>query len=118
MKNNNDLDNHLKPEIQAHRSSDVNLRTPEASENCGEIVPKLNPTKAFPLAMASVGECLKIVKLKGSEGIVKRLIGMGFVAGCEVQIISSNGGSVIVALADNRIGLGVGMAEKIMCTST
>jgi ferrous iron transport protein A len=72
--------------------------------------------KSFPLAMASVGECLRIAKLRGSEGTVRRFISMGFVPGCEVQIISVTGGSVIVAIGDNRIGLGVGMAQKIMCT--
>ena len=67
--------------------------------------------------MASIGDKLRIVKLKGSEGTVRRLIGMGFVSGIEIQIISNSGGSVIVAMGDNRIGLGAGMAQKIMCTN-
>ncbi|GJD15171.1 FeoA [Rivularia sp. IAM M-261] len=73
--------------------------------------------KCFPLAMASVGECLRIARLKGSEGTVRRFISMGFVPGCQVQIISVTGGSVIVGIGDNRIGLGAGMAQKIMCTN-
>lgn len=74
--------------------------------------------KSFPLAMASIGEKLRIVKLKGSEGTVRRLIGMGLVPGIEVQIISNSGGSVIVAIGDNRIGLGAGMAQKILCMNS
>jgi len=82
-----------------------------------EVQPDSAQSKSFPLAMASIGDKLRIVKLKGSEGTVRRLIGMGFVSGIEVQIISNSGGSVIVAMGDNRIGLGAGMAQKIMCTN-
>ena len=77
----------------------------------------LNAGKSFPLAMASVGERLRIVKLKGTEGTVRRLIGMGLVAGTELQIINIADGSIIVALGECRIGLGVGLAQKIMCTN-
>jgi len=92
--------------------------TPEVSQtedSSTEVQPDSAQSKSFPLAMASIGEKLRIVKLKGSEGTVRRLIGMGFVSGIEVQIISNSGGSVIVAMGENRIGLGAGMAQKIMC---
>lgn len=95
--------------------------TPEVSgsEECRqETQPGVPEAKSFPLAMASVGEKLRIVKLKGSEGTVRRLIGMGLVPAIEVQIISNSGGSVIVAIGDNRIGLGAGMAQKIMCRNS
>ncbi|MCC3404040.1 MAG: ferrous iron transport protein A [Microcoleus sp. PH2017_10_PVI_O_A] len=98
--------------------------TPEASKTEDssteaqiEAQPDSAKSKSFPLAMASMGEKLRIVKLKGSDGTVRRLIGMGFVPGIEIQIISNSDGSVIVAMGDNRIGLGAGMAQKIMCTN-
>lgn len=94
--------------------------TPEASETEDSSTanqPAVGEGKSFPLAMASIGEKLQIVKLKGSEGTVRRLIGMGLVPSIEVQIISNSGGSVIVAMGDNRIGLGAGMAQKILCTN-
>ncbi len=89
--------------------------TPEAEENTIESGSFVDTGKSFPLAMASVGERLAIAKLKGTEGTVHRLIGMGLVPGTELQVISIANGSVIVALDDNRIGLGAGMAQKIMC---
>ncbi|MEG4273172.1 MULTISPECIES: FeoA family protein [unclassified Microcoleus] len=91
--------------------------TPEVSgseSGSTETQPAVAGGKSFPLAMASIGEKLRIVKLKGSEGTVRRLIAMGLVPGIEVQIISNSGGSVIVAIGDNRIGLGAGMAQKIL----
>ncbi len=42
---------------------------------------------------------------------------MGLVPGTEVQVMSIANGSVIVGLGDNRIGLGAGMAHKIICTN-
>ncbi|MFM9266744.1 FeoA family protein [Tychonema sp. BBK16] len=93
--------------------------TPEVSETEDSTAnqPAVGEGKSFPLAMASIGEKLRIVKLKGSEGTVRRLIGMGLVPSIEVQIISNSGGSVIVAIGDNRIGLGAGMAQKILCAN-
>ncbi len=92
-------------------------QTPKAEENTLERGYLLETAKSFPLPMASVGERLAIAKLKGTEGTVHRLIGMGLVPGTELQIISIGNGSVIVGLGDNRIGLGAGMAQKIMCTN-
>ncbi|MEG4013338.1 MULTISPECIES: FeoA family protein [unclassified Microcoleus] len=91
--------------------------TENSTEAQIEVQPDSAKSKSFPLAMASVGEKLRIVTLRGSEGYVRRLIGMGFVSGTELQIISHSGGSVIVAIGENRIGLGAGMAQKIMCTN-
>jgi ferrous iron transport protein A len=91
--------------------------TPEAEESTLKSGSVLKTSKSFPLAMASVGECLAIAKLKGTEGTVRRLIGMGLVPGTKLQVISIANGSVIIALDDNRIGLGAGMAQKIMCTN-
>lgn len=102
-------------------------QTPDAEENSVEIPLLSDTSQSFPLAMANVGERLWIVKLRGSEDMVRRLIGMGLVPGCEVEIISTTDGSVLVALCDTplgvcpsgnrRIGLGVGVAQKIMCTN-
>ncbi len=91
--------------------------TPEPEQKSVEVESKPETVKSFPLAMASVGERLSVVKLKGGEGTVHRLIGMGFAPGNRLQIISTTNGSVIVALGDNRIGLGMGMAQKILCRS-
>ncbi|NJR65954.1 MAG: ferrous iron transport protein A [Leptolyngbyaceae cyanobacterium CRU_2_3] len=71
--------------------------------------------KAFPLAMGKVGERLAISQLNGSEGTVRRLIGLGLLPGIELQIVSHQNSGLVVAIADNRIGLGVGMAQKILC---
>lgn len=119
MKNNSELDNERnepKPKWSGFDFLEDKSVSLEANESGTEIQLPPNAAKSFPMAMASVGERLLIVKLKGSEGTVRRLIGMGLVPGCQVQIISTTNGSVIVGIGDNRVGLGAGMAQKIMCT--
>lgn len=77
-----------------------------------------NAESAFPLATATVGDRLWIFGHQGKGGMSK-LLGMGLVPGTAVEIVSSTGtGSVIVAFGDNRIGLGAGMAEKVLVTKT
>ncbi|QMS86510.1 ferrous iron transport protein A (plasmid) [Nostoc edaphicum CCNP1411] len=113
----NNYNQHQKPKGWGFTFFGETPQTPELEEktlNNGSFV---NTGKSFPLAIASVGERLAIAKLKGTEGTVRRLIGMGLVPGSELQVISIANGSVIIALGDNRIGLGVGMAQKILCTN-
>ncbi|HTL89498.1 MAG TPA: FeoA family protein [Leptolyngbya sp.] len=74
--------------------------------------------KGFPLAIASIGERLTITQLKGSETNKQRLIGMGLLPSVEIQIISNQSGAIVLAIADCRIGLSSGMAQKIIVTPT
>lgn len=69
---------------------------------------------SFPLNRAKVGDRLWIVGFKSREA-KDRLLGMGFHPETEIEVISKTpGGSVIVAIQTKRIGVGGGMAAKIM----
>ncbi len=85
------------------------LLTPDLKE------PAIAP-KGFPLAMASAGERVIIAQLKGSDTNKQRLIGMGLLPGIEIQIVSNQAGAIVVAIAESRLGLGAGMAQKIIVT--
>ncbi|MBC1238387.1 FeoA family protein [Nostoc sp. 2RC] len=113
----NNYNQHQKPKGWGFTFFGETPETPELEEKTPKSGSFVNTGKSFPLAIASVGERLVIAKLKGTEGTVRRLIGMGLVPGTELQVISIANGSVIIALGDNRIGLGVGMAQKILCTN-
>jgi ferrous iron transport protein A len=70
----------------------------------------------FSLAMATVGDRVRIVRLIG-KGITSRLLSLGLTPGTELIIVSrAPTGSVVVAFQNNHIGLGVSMAQKIMVT--
>jgi ferrous iron transport protein A len=65
------------------------------------------------LANAKVGDRVCIVSLNCGESN-SRLMGMGLVPGVVLEVISSTAtGSVILALQDQRLGLGLEMAQHI-----
>ncbi|WP_019499743.1 FeoA family protein [Pseudanabaena sp. PCC 6802] len=66
-----------------------------------------------PLAMAKVGDRVRIVSLN-CDDCNNRLMAMGLMPGGVVQVVSRTAtGSTIVALQDNRLGLGAEMARCI-----
>lgn len=69
----------------------------------------------LPLSMAIVGDRVWVVAIKGGHRMARRLTDLGIVQGSEVTIVSrTESGSVIVGLQGCRIGLGAGMAHRIM----
>lgn len=74
-----------------------------------------NTTHAFPLAMANVGEWVKIVGVTGGKHLIKRLVAMGLIEEMELQVLQrQKGAGLVVACRDTRLALGIGMANKIM----
>jgi len=70
-------------------------------------------TRVFPLSTMQVGDRLRIVSLNCGEAN-NRLMGMGLIPGAVLQVISCTaGGSIMVALDDQRLGLGAEMARQI-----
>jgi ferrous iron transport protein A len=70
----------------------------------------------MPLSMMKSGETAYIKKITGGRTARGKLTGLGLVCGKEVKIHSDNSGSgpLIIALGDDRIALGRGMAHKIL----
>ena len=75
----------------------------------------LSSKSALPLALASEGERLRIVSLRGGRGFHEKLVSMGLNVGDEIEVIQRRaGGTVVIARGGNRYGLGGGMAQKIL----
>ena len=70
----------------------------------------------MPLAMASPGERLRIERLAGGENLRRQLADMGLQLGSELEVISANGGPMVVATGGTRLALGRGVAQKVMTT--
>jgi ferrous iron transport protein A len=72
----------------------------------------------LPLSMTAVGDRVWIVEIKGGHRMVRRLTDVGIVQGSEVTIVSrTESGSVIVAFQGCRIGVGAGMAHRVLVTT-
>jgi ferrous iron transport protein A len=90
--------------------------SPELEEDFGEIT-NLEKAQSFPLAIASVGERLKIVQIQGSKSTVRRLREMGLVQGTELEVLNLVNGSVMFTIGNNRLGLGAEMAQRVVCAN-
>ena len=72
-----------------------------------------NPSGIRPLTEVEAGQFVRIVAVNGNESN-NRLMGMGLIPGVVLQLISSKStGSVIVAIHNHRLGLGLEMAACI-----
>ena len=74
---------------------------------------------SFPLSQARPGDLVWIVGFAaGAEGL-ERLISMGLTRGTEVEIVNRTaGGSIMVAMANTRLALGTGVADKVYVRSS
>lgn len=68
----------------------------------------------MPLTLANVGEENIIRKIGGKPEVKKHLENLGFVAGGNVTVITTMGGSVIVNVKEARVAISEEMAQKIM----
>ncbi|NJK37854.1 MAG: ferrous iron transport protein A [Oscillatoriales cyanobacterium RM1_1_9] len=95
----------------------VNQRTAPLVENRVNLSEAVDPatlrTLMFPLAAAQVGDRVRIITLNCGESD-NRLMAMGFMPGVILELVNCSAtGSVIVALQDQRLGLGAEMAQQI-----
>jgi ferrous iron transport protein A len=71
--------------------------------------------KTFPLALAQIGERLRIAAFNTGKGLGKQLGGLGLRQGSEVEVVLRRmNGSVIVSRDNIRLALGAGTAQKII----
>ncbi len=69
----------------------------------------------LPLNMVSSGKKVKLVSVRGGQGIRRRLNDMGLNIGMEFKIIQAHiFGPCIIAVDSTRLVLGRGMAQKIL----
>jgi Fe2+ transport system protein FeoA len=72
-----------------------------------------------PLSRLHPGQTARVASLGGGREFQARLVSMGLLVGSQVKVIRAGGGTrgaTLVALGPMRLGIGRGMAEKIMVT--
>ncbi len=72
---------------------------------------------AFPLSLAAVGETVEIDSLRSGAEMERRLAAMGLRAGTACIVLQNERpGGLVVRVGESRLGLGPGMAHKILVT--
>ena len=66
----------------------------------------------MPLSMAGAGRYI-ISKIFGGRCMIRKLEGMGLRVGDKVEIVKPAPGAIIVSFGETRIGIGIGMANRI-----
>ncbi|MEM8829249.1 MAG: FeoA family protein [Cyanobacteria bacterium P01_G01_bin.19] len=71
----------------------------------------------LPLSNTQVNDRVVITQILSGRSMIRRLSKMGLTLGSEIGVVSkANSGSVIVCIDDEQIGLGAGIAERVMVT--
>ena len=69
----------------------------------------------MPLAMARPGEPVTVTGVRAGWGLRRRLADMGLTPGVRIRVINSQmPGPVLIDLRGSRVGLGRGVAQKIL----
>ncbi len=71
----------------------------------------------WPLALCKPGEKVVVRDVIGGIGVRRRLEAMGLYPGEEVEVILASGGPVILSVKGCRVGIGRGMAFKIIVSN-
>ena len=71
-------------------------------------------SKSFPLAMATVGEQVRLESIYGGEKLIQRLTALGLTPGVELSVVQDAGGPLLISVRDSRIALGRGMTHRVM----
>lgn len=79
---------------------------------CSDCLAARRPS--MPLALAAPGERVRVERLLGGEGLAGQLRDLGVGVGTEVDVISSGGGPLVMAVRGSRVALGRAAAQKVM----
>jgi len=69
----------------------------------------------MPLVMASPGKLLTVIGINAGWGLQRRLTDMGLTPGVQIRVMNGQcAGPVLIDLRGSRLGLGRGVAQKIL----
>ena len=62
------------------------------------------------LALMSIGERRRVIKLRGKDEVIRHLQNLGFAPGSEIQVLGENAAGMILLVKGVRIALDRGLA--------
>ena len=69
----------------------------------------------MPLVMANSGKLLTVIGINAGRGLQRRLTDMGLTPGVQIRVMNGQyAGPVLIDLRGSRLGLGRGVAQKIL----
>ena len=68
----------------------------------------------MPIAFAPIGRALRVIKVLADEKTKKHLGDLGITINSEVEVLSTEGGTVICMVKDGRLALDRTLSTKIL----
>ena len=68
----------------------------------------------MPIAMCSIRQTVKVIRMLIDEKTKKHLEDLGVTIGADVQVVSSDGGNIIIEAKGTRLALSKNIALKIL----
>lgn len=68
----------------------------------------------MPLFLAPQGETMQVLKISADAKLCRHLEDLGIVPNCDITLLSSESGSMIVRVHDTRLALDRNIARSIM----
>lgn len=76
--------------------------------------PTVQPRSRRYLSIVKDGEEVVVKNVEGGRNINRRLRELGIGIGSRIRVVQNTGGPVIIEVDDSRMGLGRGVASKII----
>lgn len=71
----------------------------------------------MPLAFASMGQAVKVLKVRGGAEMHHHLENLGFVEGACVKVVCANAGNLIVEIKGSQVALDRQVGMKVIVAS-
>ena len=69
--------------------------------------------RQMPLVLATPGERVRVMEIRGGEGMRRRLAAMEILPGAVLEVVNASG-AVIINVEGSRVALGHGMAHRVL----
>lgn len=68
----------------------------------------------MPLVLMKAGDLVRVLAVKGTDALRKRLGALGFVPGAVVSVVQIQEGNLILGVQESRIALGCDTATRVI----
>lgn len=70
--------------------------------------------KTYSLAFAKPGDLVRVIDVKASKMMKKRLVSMGVLINSRLRVVQRRGGATVVGFDASRIAIGSSMTQHIL----
>lgn len=68
----------------------------------------------MPVTMCEIGKTVKVIRITGTDEARQHLAELGFHFGCDVVVVSNNGGNLILSVKGIRVALDTHIANRLI----